>query len=91
MDKEYYNKKFVDAIKKSDISIVYEIEVSYFDIDGEDIYFDFEYQIDDRVERLDSDVEDNIKNILGEDYYASVKRLDAFPNGYASYKVTIEK
>lgn len=93
MNKEEYVKLFSDAILASEESVLDDYISSFAtDIDEEygSIYFTFEYQIDDRVSRSDEDVELNIKKILGSDYGVSVDRMDAFPNGYASYKITID-
>ena len=90
MEKEDYIKLFTDAIKKSDNSIVFEIENTGCVIDDDGIYFKFDYQIDDRIKRMDGDVESNIKKIIGDKYGVSVSRNDAFPNGYAAYTITID-
>lgn len=93
MAKPEYIEFFIDAIKKSDEAIYGEIEVDSEEIDkSEDyFYFEFNYQIDDRIERMDKDVIASMKKILGEDYGVSINRLDAFPNGYASYSIKIDR
>lgn len=103
MTKEQYNKLFTDAIKKSDEALVGEITIKAetietkedydFDISEEElgIYFEYRYQIDDRIERMDEDVVVEMQKILGPDYGVSINRLDAFPNGYAAYSIKIDK
>lgn len=81
---------FIKAIKKADKAVVFKIENTECDVDEDGVYFEFDYQIDDRKSRLDSDVEDKIKKIIGDGYGVSVDRKDAFPNGYAAYTVTID-
>lgn len=90
MEKKEYIKLFTNAIKKSDEAIVFKIKNTECDISDEGIYFEFDYQIDDKIERLDSEVESKIQNILGDQYGVSISRNDAFPNGYASYTITID-
>ena len=90
MTKEEYIKLFTDVIKKSDKAIVFSIENTECNIDDEGIYFEFDYQIDDRIERMDDDVKSNIKKIIGDKYGVSIRRNDAFPNGYAAYTITID-
>lgn len=90
MEKEDYIKLFTDAIKESDKAIVFEVKNTECDIYDEGIYFEFDYQIDDRIERMDNDVESNIQKIIGDNYGVSISRNDAFPNGYAAYTVTID-
>ena len=90
MTKEEYIKLFTDVIKKSDKAMVFEIENTECNIDDEGIYFEFDYQIDDRIERMDDDVKSNIKKIIGDKYGVSIRRNDAFPNGYAAYTITID-
>jgi hypothetical protein len=89
-----YIKLFTDAIKKSDEALVYDIQVEHSSIEEEDgegyVYFDLAYQIDDRIERLDSEVQDNIQKILGDNFGVLIDRVDAFPNGYAAYRITID-
>lgn len=103
MTKEQYTKLFTDAIKKSDEALDGEIEIKVetietkedydFDISEEElgIYFEYRYQIDDRIERMDKDVVAKMKKILGPDYGVSISRLDAYSNGYAYYSITIDK
>lgn len=103
MTKKEYNKLFIDAIKKSDKALDGNITVDTeiintkddydYDVKEEDlgIYFEYKYQIDDRIERMDEDVVDSMKKILGEEYGVSIDRLDAYPNGYAYYSITIDK
>ena len=31
-----------------------------------------------------------LKNIIGDSYGVNISRVDAFPNGYSAYKVTID-
>jgi|TARA_R110000824_G_scaffold105368_5_gene249318 hypothetical protein len=90
-----YIKLFTNAIKKSDEALVFDIEINESSIeDGEDgeefIYFEFLYQIDDRIDRDDNDVKVAIKKEIGDKYGVSIDRMDAFTNGYAAYKVTID-
>jgi hypothetical protein len=89
MSKEDYVKLFTDAIKKSDIAIVFEIDNTSSFIYTTGIFFQFKYQIDDRIDRMDNDVETNIQKIIGDEYGVSVDRTNAFPNGYAAYTITI--
>lgn len=81
-------ENLIALIKKHDPAVVFDIDVKYYEADP--LYAELAYQIDDRIERMDKDVKDALKAELGKDYYASVERMDAFPNGYAYYKVTIE-
>lgn len=90
MKKEVYIKLFTDAIKNSEKAIVFEVKNTENIIEDDGIYFEFDYQIDDRVERMDDDVKLNIEKILGDEYGVSISRNDAFPNGYASYTITID-
>lgn len=87
--KDDYVKLFTNAIKKSDRAIVFEIENTVGDIDEDVVYFEFEYQIDDRIERMDDEVKSNLERILKNKYSVRVNRNDAFPNGYAAYSVSI--
>jgi hypothetical protein len=103
MTKEQYTKLFIDAIKKSDEALDGEIEIKVetietkedydYDINEEElgIYFEYRYQIDDRIERMDEDVVTKMEKILGPDYGISISRLDAYSNGYAYYSITIDK
>jgi hypothetical protein len=68
------------------------LEDGYVDEDG--IYFEFSYQIDDRVDRVDRmdyEVENSLQNILGDEYGVDVRRIDDYPNGYAYYKIYIDQ
>lgn len=103
MTKEQYNKLFIDAIKKCDVALDGEIEIDSetidtqedydYDVKEEDlgIYFRYKYQIDDRMERMDNEVIEAMKKELGEEYGIGIDRLDAYPNGYAYYAITIDK
>jgi len=90
---ESLEKRFIDIIKKCDKGLVYDIDVSYSNYDGDDVYCELSYQIDDRIDNRGSDnnVRLLIKNELGDSFGVSVDRMDAFPNGYDSYKVTIDQ
>ena len=90
MKKKDYIKLFTDAIKKSDSAIVFRIKNTRSYIGDDRVYFAFDYQIDDRIGRMDNDVKSNIEKIIGDKYKVSVNRNDAFPNGYAAYTVTID-
>lgn len=92
MKKEEQIKIFIDAIKKSDIAIVHDVtNTEYYFEEGFGVYCEFEYQIDDRIERMDSEVSTKMKEIIGAQYGVSLDRVDAFPNGYAAYKLTIDE
>ena len=91
MEKDDYSKLFIKAIIKADIALVTEIEIQTLTIEDAYLYAELSYQIDDRIERMDNDVKKAIEKELGKDYGVSIDRLDAFPNGYASYNVTIDK
>ena len=84
---------FIEAIKKSEPSLYGDISLDDNDwwIDDGGLYFEFYYKIDDRIDRMDSEVEVSIQNILGDEYGVSVNRIDAYPNGYAYYSVVIDK
>ena len=91
MNEKEYSEFFIEAIKKSEKALfgVISLDDSFVDEDG--LYFRFSYQIDDRIDRMDDDVKQSIQYIIGEDYGVIVSRVDAYPNGYASYRVTIDK
>jgi hypothetical protein len=93
MNKKEYVDFFVEAIKKSEPSLYGDIDFDEEDgwVEDDELYFRFTYQIDDRVDRMDSEVEVSIQNIIGDEYGVIVDRLDAYPNGYAYYKVVIDK
>lgn len=103
MTKEEYNKLFIDAIKKSDPALIGNIEIDSEIIDTEEdydipvkpedlgIYFCYKYSKDDRIERLDKQVVESMKKILGDTYGVSIDRLDAYPDGTAYYAITIDK
>ena len=90
MTKKEYIKLFTKAIKKSDKALVFDIENTECAIDEDGVYFEFDYQIDDRKNRLDTDVVLNIKKWIGDEYGVSINRVDVFPNGYAAYTITID-
>ena len=82
----------IDAIKLAEgSSLVFDIENTYKSDDGPYFYTEFEYQVDDRIPRIDKDIETVIEKKLGEGYGVIVQREDAFPNGYAAYKVIIDR
>jgi len=95
MKKENYIKLFSAAIKKVETTLAFnDIECISSEIYTEDdsLYFKFGYQIDDRLDRSsDKKIEEAIEKILGKQYGVSVKRMDAYPNGYAYYNTTIDK
>jgi len=84
-------EQIIEAIKKSDIALIGHIRVDDTGPEEDYFYAEFYYQIDDRIDRMDKDVEDSILSILGEDYGVNVNRLDEYANGYAYYCVTIDK
>lgn len=90
MLKEEYIKLFIGAIKESDKALVFKIENTECDIDDESIYFEFDYQIDDRISRSEDEVKMSIQKIIGDKYGVSIKRNDSYTNGYASYTITID-
>jgi membrane-bound ClpP family serine protease len=50
------------------------------------------YQIDDRIDRdSDEEISKKIEEELKEEYGVVVIRMDAFPDGFAAYKVKIDK
>ena len=91
MNKEELTEFFLEAIKKSEPGLYGEITFEDGFVDDDGIYFEFSYQIDDRIDRMDYDVENSMQNILGDEYGVDVRRLDAYPNGYAYYKIIIDK
>jgi hypothetical protein len=103
MTEKEYTKLFTGAIKKSDKALVGEIDIDTESVETKEdydypvsedelgIYFRYKYQIDDRIERMDDEVVNKMKKILGPDYGVSIDRLDAYPNGYAYYSITIDK
>jgi hypothetical protein len=94
MERKDYIKLFTDAIKQSEKALVFDIDIDYDSFDGDEIYIDFSYQIDDRIAdrcgRTDEEVIASIKKIIGDSYGVSIYRQDAFPNGYAAYKATFD-
>ena len=89
-EKEYVDL-FIDALKRSDEALVFEVDPEHFEMDEVGIYCKLSYQIDDRLRRSNENVVSSMKEILGDDYYISIKRMDAFPGGYAAYDLIIEK
>jgi len=84
-------EKIIEAIKQSDIALIGHFRVDNSCSEEDYFYSEFYYQIDDRIDRTDKEVEDSIKAILGEDYGVVVNRLDTYLNGYGYYCVTIDK
>lgn len=91
MEKDDYSKLFIKAIIKADNALVFEVDVETLTIEDGYLYASLDYQIDDRIERMGDDVEKAIQKELGKGYGVSVRRMDAFPNGYAAYNVVIDK
>ena len=62
--------------------------------EGDNVYFDFGYQVDDRSYDSDKDFKDALEKELGifdnDNAGVSVDRRDAFPSGHAYYVTTIE-
>ncbi len=84
-------EELIDVIKKCEPALVLDITVGYFEPEENPEFFDsnFKYQIDDRIERSDESVVEAIRAKLGSDYDIYMERLDAFPNGYAYYSLSI--
>lgn len=86
-----YIKLFVDAIKKSDEGMVFDIHIGECDIDEDGIYFEFKYQVDDRIDRRsNNEIKADIQKIIGDSYGVDIDCVDSFINGYSAYKVTID-
>lgn len=92
MNKNKVLEKIFKAIKEIEKSLVFDITVDSYDDEDDDLYIELSYQIDDRVQRgYDKSIECELCDVLGDGFGASLDRVDAFPNGYAAYKLTIDK
>ena len=82
-------EEFISLIKKAEIALAFDdVEVIHYEEDEIEV----DYQIDDRIEdRTDKSVVTAILKVLGDDWDAGIDRRDAFPNGYATYKLSIYK
>ena len=71
-------KMFIDAVKKSDKGLVFDVEISYSNYDDNYVYCELNYQIDDRIDNRgsDNDVRLLIKHELGNSFGVSVDRMD---------------
>lgn len=92
MKKENLINKFISAIRKAEPGLANQIITDDFNIEDDYLYCEMSYQIDDRIDR-DSDemISAEIEKELGGEYGVAVIRMDAFPDGFASYKVKIDK
>jgi len=100
MDKKEFEKKIASLIRKYDDALAFDdIQMTEYTLDIDDgeelIYAEFTYQIDDRIDDnggRDSDVDiiKHIINDIGDKFGVDLNRMDAFPNGYATYKLTID-
>lgn len=84
-------EELIALVKKHEPALVGSIDVKHYDNEDDEFYCQLSYQIDDRIGRMDSEVKNGISAELGDDYGVSVNRMDAYPNGYAHYHVTIDK
>lgn len=84
-------QELIALVTKHESALVYYVEVKHYDNEDDEFYCQLSYQIDDRKGRMDSEVKNAIQAELGDDYGVSVNRMDAYPNGYAHYHVTIDK
>lgn len=87
--------RFISSVKKFELGLVYDITVENFSYDielGEEyVECELTYQIDDRIERLDSEIVKLLTEEFNGEYDVSVSREDAYPNGYAYYKTSFSK
>ena len=92
MEKEKLTRQFISAIKKSEPGLANNVLVDEFNIEDDYLYCELSYQIDDRIDRgSDEEISAEIEKELKEEFGVVVIRMDAFPDGFASYKVKIDK
>lgn len=103
-EQKAFNKFVSGLIKKHDNGLAFnQIDMSEFSEDewdgDESLYAEFDYQIDDRVDESGQRDDEKIicKNIekalideFDKKFGASLNRNDAYPNGYASYTLTVD-
>ena len=95
MGKEEMIEKFVNAVKKFETGLKYDIIVESFshEIEDGEEYLECEmtYQIDTRIDRLDSEIVKQLEAEFENEFNVSVDKEDAYPNGYAYYRTSFSK
>jgi len=89
-----YDNLFKRAIKRAEgLRSIKDIETDDFNTEDDHFYCSFKYDIDDRNDNrgYDEDIKKKIERYLGNEYYVMIDRVDAYPSGYAHYRVTISK
>lgn len=97
MNKKDFETLIVKLIVKYDDGLAFNNvdmtdDTSEIEEGTEYLYAEFTYQIDDRNNDRgsDKDIMKNLRKVLGSKYGVTLDRVDAFPNGYAAYKLTID-
>jgi len=92
----------ISLIDKYDEALVGDSYTSEYDCESEGyegVYAEFNYQIDDRIDDnggrdyediISENIAKDLKKEYGITFGVSLDRRDAFPNGYASYILTVD-